>query len=93
VTIELVSTVDQVNDHRRILVLLLRLTKRGHRSQRVHIVSPLHNLAVLDSNDREDGVAVARRKCQQCFATIKLLWPSRENISNIAVSTRPISGQ
>src|ERR1700688_5160608 len=32
---------------------------------------------------QEDVVAVARIKCHQCFATIKLLWPSRENISKL----------
>ena len=103
--------------------LLPRLAKRSHGSQRVHVVPPLHNLAVLDSNDRdepvvvgcagsddltvhivfedhytsilgsmhnervraveEDVVAVARIKCHQCFATIKLLWPSRKNISKL----------
>src|SRR6266702_5726765 len=101
----------------------MRLAKRSHGSQRVHIVPPLHNLAVLDGNDRdepvvvgcagsnnltvhivfedhytsilgsmhdervramqEDVVTVARIKCHQCFATINLLWPSRENISKL----------
>ena len=101
----------------------LRLAKRSHGGQRVHIIPPLHNLPVLDSNDRDepvvvgcagsddltvhivfedhytsilrsmhdervraverDVVAVARVKCHQCFATIKLLWPSRKNISKL----------
>src|SRR5436190_16656566 len=29
-------------------------TKRSHRCQRVHIVTPLHDLAVLDGNDRDE---------------------------------------
>src|SRR6202047_5670717 len=102
---------------------LLRLAKRSHGSQRVHVVPPLHNLAVLDSHDRyepvvvgdagsdnltvhllfedhytsilgsmhdervravqDDVVAIAGIKGHQCFATINLLWPSRENISKL----------
>src|ERR1700675_3042653 len=102
---------------------VLRLAKGSHGGQRVHIIPPLHNLAVPDSNDRDesvvvgcsgsdtfavhilfedhytsilglmhdervravqqDVVAVARIKCHQCFTTIKLLRPSRENISKL----------
>src|SRR5882762_8646541 len=101
----------------------LRLAKRSHGGQRVHIIPPFHNLAVPDGNDRDepvvvgcagsdnltvhlvfedhytsilglmhdervravqqDVVAVTRIKCHQCFATINLLWPSRENISKL----------
>jgi hypothetical protein len=32
---------------------------------------------------QQDVVAVTRIKCHQCFATIKLLRPSRENISKL----------
>src|SRR3984957_18398253 len=32
---------------------------------------------------QQDVVAVARIKCHQCFATIKLLRPTRENISKL----------
>src|ERR1700730_2029142 len=110
----------KISEH---IPLLLRLAKRSHGSQRVHVVPPLHNLAVLNSHDRyepvvigcagsdnltvhlvfedhytsilgsmhdervravqEDVVAVACIKCHQCFATIELLWPSRENISKL----------
>jgi hypothetical protein len=38
--------------------LLLRLAKRSHGSQRVHVVPPLHNLAVLNSHDRYEPVVV-----------------------------------
>jgi hypothetical protein len=99
------------------------LAKRGHGSQRVHIVPPLHDLAVPDGNDRDepvvvgcagsdnftvhlvfedyytsilgsmydervravqqDVVAVTRIKCHQCFATIKLVRPTREKIAKL----------
>src|SRR6266478_4127709 len=39
-------------------LLPLRLAKRSHGGQRVHIVPPLHNLAVPDSNDRDEPVVV-----------------------------------
>jgi hypothetical protein len=38
--------------------LLRHLTKRSHRCQRVHIVPPLHDLSVLDGNDRDEPVVV-----------------------------------
>src|ERR1700675_3355148 len=38
--------------------LLLRLAKRSHGSQRVHVVPPLHNLAVLNSHHRYEPVVV-----------------------------------
>jgi hypothetical protein len=43
---------------RQLPIPLLHLAKRSHRCQRVHIVPPLHNLAVLDSNDRDEPVIV-----------------------------------
>jgi hypothetical protein len=36
----------------------LLLAKRIHGSQRVHIVPPMHNLAVHDSNDRDESIVV-----------------------------------
>src|ERR1700692_4640929 len=32
---------------------------------------------------QQDVISVTRIKCHQCFATIKLLWPSGENISKL----------
>src|ERR1700693_5321014 len=35
-----------------------RLAKRGHRRQRVHVVPPMHDLAVFDSYHRQEPVVV-----------------------------------
>src|ERR1700720_4274461 len=35
-----------------------RLAKRSHRRQRVHVVPPMHDLAVFDSNHRDEPVVV-----------------------------------
>src|ERR1700692_3345831 len=32
---------------------------------------------------QQDVISVTRIKCHQCFATIKLLWPSGKNISKL----------
>src|SRR2546428_9493476 len=38
--------------------LLLHLTQRSHRCQRVHIVPPLHDLSALDGHDPHEPVVV-----------------------------------
>src|ERR1700693_6553447 len=35
-----------------------RLAKRGHRRQRVHVVAPMHDLSIFDSNHRDEPVVV-----------------------------------
>src|SRR5258708_3288313 len=49
---------DRSSARHRSIASVPDLAKRSHGSQRVHIVSPLHNLAVLDSDDRDEPVVV-----------------------------------
>src|SRR3984893_11343826 len=40
-----------------------RLAKRSHRRQRVHVVPPMHDLAIFDSNHRNEPVVVGGAGC------------------------------